>query len=410
MREVQVSIALVRDSGTSDGGIGVVSGRVGRLAVVSAVRWLVLGLFALYAVLSAVGEWLIGSGAAPSVAYKGFLAAAVACAYALLCQQCTHTIASNLKLDLLLVAMDVVAVTVAVLFTGGYESPLRGLYAVVVLEAVVLFEDRTRLWGPVALVCMVFALATAGQVGFGAEGSRLRQAAVSGAFSWFWVTAATLGVTFFGARVRRRVERERKRLHELVVRDGLTGLYNRRFFLHRLNSEVERCRRYGRTVSLLLIDIDHFKAVNDSHGHQTGDEVLAQVGETFRNNIRCGQADETYDVDVACRYGGEEFAIIVPEAEVEVGDATGSSHVAGSLILAERLRAAVAALARGPVRVTVSIGVASFPRHADNAAELVEVADKALYEAKHAGRNRVAYAAGSREKAQFTMLKAEKRA
>lgn len=157
--------------------------------------------------------------------------------------------------------------------------------------------------------------------------------------------------------------------------DTLTGLCNRREFERRLREEVERSRRYGRPLSLLLLDVDHFKVINDTHGHLVGDEVLRAAAGRIRQVLR--------PIDQAARYGGEEFAMILPETEG-----------AGACALAERIRAAIAAqpFATGgapSVDLTVSIGIATCPEHADRDQALLAAADQALYAAKQTGRNRV---------------------
>ena len=155
--------------------------------------------------------------------------------------------------------------------------------------------------------------------------------------------------------------------------DTLTGLFNHREFQHRLEQEIERFRRYRRPLSLLMLDIDHFKAVNDTYGHPAGDEVLRTLAVLIRQALR--------PADQPARYGGEEFAVILPETP------TASAHA-----LAERLRSAIAAapvaLGTGAtLDLTVSIGVAGCPEDANTGPALVAAADRALYAAKNAGRN-----------------------
>lgn len=168
------------------------------------------------------------------------------------------------------------------------------------------------------------------------------------------------------------------RLHAEVQRlaseDQLTGLANRRVFQDFLDHEIARAARSRQPVGLVMVDADHFKAVNDVHGHQVGDQVLAGLGAVLRAVVR--------EVDLAARYGGEELALVLPGADaVEVA------------VVGERVRAAVTD-ADLPVPVTVSLGAASFPEHAGTAATLVEAADRALYASKAEGRNRCTVAEG----------------
>jgi diguanylate cyclase (GGDEF)-like protein len=165
-------------------------------------------------------------------------------------------------------------------------------------------------------------------------------------------------------------------LERLSVTDRLTELYNHGYFQQRLEEEIGRASRFGHTLSLIMIDIDDFKEFNDTYGHPRGDRVLHLVSDTIRANLR--------EMDVAARYGGEEFVVVLPETDAE-----------GAYAVAERIRAGVEELpfatAEGapPVHKTVSVGVASYPLHARVQGKFVEAADKAMYAAKHAGKNKV---------------------
>ena len=165
-----------------------------------------------------------------------------------------------------------------------------------------------------------------------------------------------------------RLEQNQKALYELATRDGLTGLYNHHTFYTLLADELARAQRFNRPVALLMLDIDHFKRVNDTHGHQAGDAILKGLSELLARQARA--------IDRVCRYGGEEIAVILPETD---SDAAAD--------IAERLRASVETQpfdinTGAPVRITVSIGVASWPLHGDGADTLVAAADAALYAAK----------------------------
>ena len=168
-----------------------------------------------------------------------------------------------------------------------------------------------------------------------------------------------------------------RKLEDLATRDGLTGLLNRRVFQEALSRKMAEARRSGTRLSLIMSDLDHFKSVNDTHGHQAGDLVLTRFAAVIRRNVR--------EVDLACRYGGEEFVVVCPDTDGP-----------GALLLAERIRREMereemdSGAAR--IRVTCSLGVATYPEHAGVPDALVAAADESLYEAKHGGRNRVVVA------------------
>ena len=165
------------------------------------------------------------------------------------------------------------------------------------------------------------------------------------------------------------------RVKQLAYLDGLTGIFNRRFFELRIGEEIERARRFESGLGVLMIDIDHFKRLNDEFGHLLGDEVLRQVSSIFHQQVR--------KIDVVCRYGGEEFAILLSQ--------TSPQH---SLAIAEKLRRIVETWQfPGVARpVTISAGAANFPEHGATRDQLVQAADAGLYAAKQAGRNRVCLA------------------
>lgn len=161
-------------------------------------------------------------------------------------------------------------------------------------------------------------------------------------------------------------------IRSLAATDGLTGIANRRTFEIALARELGRAERSEEPLSVVLIDIDHFKRHNDKHGHQQGDRTLKLVATSL---AEAGRA-----ADLAARYGGEEFVVVLPNTDL-----------AGATAIAERLRVRIAAL--GEPRITASLGVAAFPVHGLTAAEVVRAADAALYQSKHAGRDRVTTAA-----------------
>jgi diguanylate cyclase (GGDEF)-like protein len=176
-----------------------------------------------------------------------------------------------------------------------------------------------------------------------------------------------------------------KSLLELSAVDGLTGLFNHRFFQDRLSAEIARAQRHSHPVSLLFCDLDNFKSYNDRYGHAAGDLLLSEVGHLLRSGPHRAEALIAFrDSDVAARYGGEEFVVILPE-----------TNAAGALVKADRLREAVQRVAtriadgNNGEPVTISIGVAELPRDGSNKNELIDAADRAMYAAKRLGKNRV---------------------
>ena len=161
-------------------------------------------------------------------------------------------------------------------------------------------------------------------------------------------------------------------------RDGLTKLYNRRYFDERLDKEIERARRYGRKLTCVMLDVDGLKGVNEQYGHKTGDGVLRALGDILLSCTRCS--------DIIARYGGEEFALLLPETSGSDGS-----------VLAERLRKIFAERGLGELKTTVSCGVATYPEHARDASTLVRMADSAVFQAKRDGGNRTVIAFADQE-------------
>lgn len=167
-----------------------------------------------------------------------------------------------------------------------------------------------------------------------------------------------------------------RKLKELSLTDGLTGIFNKRHFNERLTAEIKRAARYSKNVSLIMLDIDHFKHYNDVNGHPEGDKVLKGVADCLVQNVR--------DIDIVVRYGGEEFSVILPETDKKE-----------AMVIAERIRSFVAIQPfankenQPGGNLTVSQGISCYPEDAPEAEGLIEKADIALYVAKNKGRNRV---------------------
>jgi len=179
-------------------------------------------------------------------------------------------------------------------------------------------------------------------------------------------------------RKKRYAERLRDNVQmsiEAAITDALTGLHNRRYMETHVGTLVEQAASRGKPLTVLVLDIDYFKAINDTHGHDAGDDILREFALRIRKSIR--------GIDLACRYGGEEFVVVMPETDLAV-----------ATLVAERLRRRIAGepfpIQQGArsVEVTISIGIAALGG-SDNAASVLRRADQALYRAKRDGRNRV---------------------
>jgi len=169
---------------------------------------------------------------------------------------------------------------------------------------------------------------------------------------------------------RDEIQRQNRELYQLATFDPLTRCLNRRSFFEKFETHLASAVRYHHPISFVMVDVDHFKSVNDCFGHTTGDFVLQKIGETLRMTAR--------DSDLVCRYGGEEFCILLPHVEM-----------AQAVLAAERYRTAIEAMQFEQFSITASFGVAAYSGLEATSHELLELADKALYAAKHGGRNRI---------------------
>ena len=256
----------------------------------------------------------------------------------------------------------------------GAPLPGRDLKA---MDRQVIFDEETQIRGLGAL--KIFPL-TAGDriLGTLVAGSRRKAALDHDVLRMLEVIAIQAAQAVLRAQLYEQMER-------MATTDGMTGLYNNRTFQAKADEMLAHSRRYGRKCSLMLTDVDHFKSVNDTYGHLTGDQVLKGVARILKEHAR--------DTDIVARYGGEEFAILLPETDAK-----------GAKVIAERIREAIKAevfqTEMGPLKITLSLGIATAPDHGTDKLVLVEQADQCLYYAKRHGRNQsvtVAEAQGGRK-------------
>jgi len=204
--------------------------------------------------------------------------------------------------------------------------------------------------------------------------------------NWAWICLVNVCVALVGGYLVGEMRERGRQLTRLAMRDGLTGLYDSRYFFRSLGRELERSKRFSHPASILMLDVDHLKSVNDVLGHLCGNRLLQMVAKVCRQNIRSGKEEGT-DIDIACRFGGDEFAIILPEVGRE-----------NALSIARRIRSRLIGQMERFLRVEagseqkqeallprgtgISIGVAAFPKDGEEPEELVHAADSALYQAK----------------------------
>ena len=314
----------------------------------------------------------------------------------------SHPSFANIRpLNQIQLLLDLLFVTVVIHFSGGAVSWFWPMYLVVTLESILVMEKSSD----------TFAFALGGALLYGGllefeflgilppmsmpfENLSLQQSLPYGVTKWAWVTMTNMSVAAIGVYLMKTIRDREEKLKMLVIKDNLTSLYNRAYFYYRLYSEIQRAKRYNRPLSLLIMDMDNFKQFNDRYGHLVGDQLLRVLSGTIRGNIRYSAGKPSYELDIPCRYGGDEFAIILPE-----------TTSAQATVAAERLRNEInvrcghemmseiqAATGSHPMEVpdvTVSVGVASFPEHALEAEALVKAADDAMFVSKRSQKNMV---------------------
>ena len=375
-----------------------------RITQVIQARWIVLGILAAYGVVpyAIFHYYSIDLGSLHTVQFVFPVLAwcAMATYNAFFLYSC-RWFANIRPLNQIQLLLDLLFVTVVIHYSGGAVSWFWPMYLVVTLESVLVMEKQSD---PLAFA-LGASLAYGGLLQFEFygilppvsmpfENLSLQQTLPYGVTKWAWVTMTNMSVAGIGLYMMKAIRHREEELKKLVIKDNLTSLYNRAYFYYRLNSEIQRAKRYNHPLSLLIMDMDNFKHFNDLYGHLVGDQLLRVLSGTIRSNIRYSTGKPSYELDIPCRYGGDEFAIILPE--------TTSPQ---ATVVAERLRKEINVKCGHEMRtltraaggshtieapdVTVSIGVASFPHHASKTEALVKAADDAMYVSKRAEKNQV---------------------
>lgn len=283
---------------------------------------------------------------------------------------------------------DAVVVTVLVYFSGGVNSWFWAMYSLFILEAAFILPKRWHTWAIAGFCAGLLGSVLLGEymqwiphvtVPFWGNDLHLNRTYVAVRYMWqITVLAGTATVaTLMTASIRNR----ESELAAASIVDDKTGLYDRHYFLRALNSELLRAGRAQRQVHIMLIDIDHFADFNRLVGIERGDAMLQSVAEALERSIKVGQDGTPCEANIASRYGGEEFAVVLTDT------GQGTPGAEDALAFAESIRRAVEAIRVNDVGVTVSIGVASFPQDGATTQELLDAADGALHVAGADGGN-----------------------
>ncbi|MEK6666749.1 MAG: GGDEF domain-containing protein [candidate division NC10 bacterium] len=280
-------------------------------------------------------------------------------------------------IPLLLLTYVLYAQVVPLMDPVGHRGLILGLQVLIIFVGLLMAAGGYVIWDVARAVARTAEFIAASKHFEGAEGRRDEIGLLMSSFSRMLTTieAQSAEINAFAARLDsayKELELSNSRLKEFSFKDEVTGLYNRRFFSVRVEEEVSRCRRFNHPVSVVLLDLDDYKVINDELGHGAGDETLREVAQLLLKHSR--------GINVLCRYGGDEFAVLLVE-----------TSKAGARLYADRIRQVLAThpFAHGR-RVTASFGVASLPEDVAPATdELIRAADEALYAAKRAGKNRV---------------------
>jgi diguanylate cyclase (GGDEF)-like protein len=275
----------------------------------------------------------------------------------------------SLQLD-----FDLVALSLTVFFSGGLASPIIAMVIVYIMISTFLIDYHKAFRNTLAAMLLLLLIAWLRD-----GGDFFTSQQIMDLLAYYFMFIFTFFVSGYLSKNLHSNEDLLKNLlqqtRELSISDGLTGLYNQMHFFELLDLETKKSQRYNMSYSLIIFDVDHFKNYNDSHGHQLGSQTLKGIAAIMKKKFRA--------TDILAKYGGDEFVIILPQTDK-----------VGAYLAAERLREAVekqafpGAETQPQKKITISIGLASYPEHGMTDDEILNHADKSLYFAKESGRNR----------------------
>lgn len=371
----------------------------GRMLLVIRIRWIMILLLCLYGLYA--GSLLLCARGPGHVAPTGAASLAGSLLAAVIVNLCYHLLYRELSrftfVSHLQILLDIVLISAIIHYSGGVFSPFWPFYPVIAIGASLLLERSRSVLALCGAAGIAYGVLVAAEcsgaiasVGTPFAGEALRRDSSFHLLMWSWVSALTVVMGIAGLMATGAARRREGALKQLVVKDQMTNLYNRSYFFKELNSEIQRSTRYNHVFSVIFLDIDDFKSFNDTYGHLEGDRLIRELARILRNKARRSETDPPYDIDVPCRYGGEEFAVILPETPLmSLGECRGAPGGLNAIAFAERIRQEVESLPSNGAGITVSIGAASFPCHGLTPDDLVRAADEALYRSKKEGKNRI---------------------
>jgi diguanylate cyclase (GGDEF)-like protein len=289
---------------------------------------------------------------------------------------------------------DIIVTTVLVYYSGGVYSWFSSMYLLFVLEGAFILPRRWHVWMLVTVSAVLYGLVLAAEysgwiphVDMPFVTNNLHENATYVLVRYLWKVTMYGGAGTIGILMMNRIRERERELRESSMTDETTGLYNRPYFHRLLSTELERARRSGRELVVVMSDVNQFDDINRVFGLDVGDEILAALGEALKETATEGHGDAPYVLNAACRVGGEELAVIVPEVGLYEEDVAPARERA--LAIAEEFRARVEGIRVRGLSVTVSVGVAVFPDDGDSFDSLIDAADRALFSASQAGGNGV---------------------
>lgn len=371
----------------------------GRMLLIIRMRWIFLLMvcaYWLYAGSLLLSSRLDYAHSTVQLAMPAFTLLAAACYnlfYHLFYRELSHfTLANHFQ-----ILLDIIATTALIHYCGSIFGTFWTIYPFLTLEACLLLDRKREIWTFCIVTILAFGLLITAEtsdhlnpVVFPFIIENQQRDLLYSLLLWTWTAFIMVAMTIIGSHIVKVNRRRELSLKQLVVKDQTTKLYNRSYFFKELNSEIQRSIRYGHIFSILFLDIDHFKEFNDTFGHLEGDRALKELAEILRKNVRRSETNPPYDIDVPCRYGGEEFGIILPETPISTtAKGSFSPKEMNAVAFAKRIQQEISSLLIQGKSITVSIGIAAFPDHGNTPDKLVKAADDALYQAKRTGKNRI---------------------